>query len=405
MLQLNRNSLTLEDIVMETIDFETFGREARSLQSDIYISIELSRLNWLVGVFCPALGNKIHVHSVASGETDVLLAFIERYRAKVVTSKDAEVRVFSCFEAGYDGFWLHRFLVAKGIESHVLDGASLPVDRRAKHIKTDRIDARRLVNALFRYVQGDSESCRVVRPPTPEEEDAKRLHRERKRLVQERTAHLSRIKALLMAQGIRALRITDATWPKRLDHMRTGDGRPLPERLKMEIIREWHRLKGVAEQIAEVEKERNEQVKLAPGNEAEVASKIGLLVRLRGIGPDFATILMREVFYRRFENQRQVASYMGLTPAPFSSGDSQTDQGLDKSGNARARCAAVQMAWMWLRHQPQSELSLWYMRRVGDMQGRIRRIMIIGLARKLVIALWRFVHSGVVPTGAVIQAR
>ena len=388
---------------METIIFDTFEQDAQKLETSIYISIELSRLSWLVGVFCPALGNKIHVHSVSSGNGEELLSLIGRYPAKAAGKCLSGTRVFSCFEAGYDGFWIHRLLCANEVENHVLDGASLPVDRRAKHIKTDRIDARRLVNALFRYVQGDSESCRVVRPPTPEEEDAKRLHRERKRLVQERTAHLSRIKALLMAQGIRALRITDATWPKRLNNMRTGDGRPLPERLKVEIIREWHRLKIVAAQITEIEKERSEQIKVTQEGGSEVASKIGLLTKLRGIGPEFATVLMREVFYRRFENQRQVASYMGLTPAPYSSGDSHTDQGLDKSGNARARCAAVQMAWMWLRHQPQSELSQWYMRRVGEMQGRIRRIMIIGLARKLVIALWRFVHSGVVPTGAVIQ--
>jgi len=389
---------------MDTISLDTFGQTSRNIESDIYISIELSRLSWLVGVFCPALGSKIHVHSVSSRDSEELLKIFSKYRAKVTEKNHSGIRVFSCFEAGYDGFWLHRLLCANGVENHVLDGASLPVDRRAKHIKTDRIDARRLVNALFRYIQGDSESCRVVRPPTPEEEDAKRLHRERKRLVQERTAHLSRIKALLMAQGIRALRITDATWLKRLDNMHTGDGRPLPERLGVEIIREWHRLKVVAAQIAEIEEERNEQIKVAPSNGLEVTSKIALLTKLRGIGPDFASILMREVFYRRFENQKQVASYMGLTPAPYSSGDSHIDQGLDKSGNARARCAAVQMAWMWLRHQPQSELSQWYMRRVGEMQGRIRRIMIIGLARKLVIALWRFVHSGLVPSGAVIQA-
>jgi transposase len=290
------------------------------------------------------------------------------------------------------------------IENYVLDAASLPIDRRAKHIKTDNIDAKRLLRAIVGFVQGDPQSCRVVRVPTPEEEDARRLHRERQRLVRERTGHLNRIKALLVTHGIRALRITDAKWCERLDKMRTGDGRPIPARLKIEIEREWKRLKVVAEQVREVEAERDRLVKGREPSGDVSTERMRRLVKLHGIGAEFATVLTREVFYRPFQNRRQVASYVGLTPAPYDSGDTKHDQGINKAGNTRARVIAVQMAWLWLRYQSKSDLSLWYYRRVGDLKGRVRRIMIIALARKLVIALWRYVETGKVPTGAIVTA-
>jgi transposase len=229
------------------------------------------------------------------------------------------------------------------------------------------------------------------------------LHRERQRLVRERTGHTNRIKALLMTHGVRALRITDAKWCERLAQMRTGDGRPIPERLQIEIEREWHRLKLVAEQIKTVETERNRHLKAdEPAADVNV-EKMRRLTKLHGIGADFATALTREVFYRRFDNRRQVASYFGLTPAPYDSGETRRDQGINKAGNARARVAAIQMAWMWLRYQSQSEIAQWYHRRVGKLEGRIRRIMIVALARKLVIALWRYVETGQVPNGAIVN--
>jgi len=281
---------------------------------------------------------------------------------------------------------------------------SRSIDGRAKHIKTDNIDAKRLLRAIVGFVQGDPQSCRVVRAPTPEEEDARRLHRERQRLVRERTGHLNRIKALLITHGIRALRITDAKWCERLDKMRTGDGRPIPARLKIEIEREWKRLKVVAEQVREVEAERDRMVKGSEPSGDVCTVKMRRLVKLHGIGAEFATVLTREVFYRPFQNRRQVASYVGLAPAPYDSGDTKHDQGINKAGNKRARVTAVQMAWLWLRYQSKSELSLWYYRRVGDLKGRVRRIMIIALARKLVIALWRYVETGKVPSGAIVTA-
>jgi transposase len=384
----------------------SFVRKAASadFNETLFLAMELSRATWLVATFAPRLGDKISVHEIPGGDTKRLLDLIGRLQAKLRDKGAKHLRTVCCYEAGYDGFWLHRWLVKHGIENYVLDGASLPIDRRAKHIKTDNIDARRLLRAIMGFVQGDPQSCRVVRAPTPEEEDARRLHRERQRLVRERTGHLNRIKALLIMHGIRALRITDANWCERLDQMRTGDGQPIPARLKIEIQREWKRLKMVAEQVREVEAERDRLVKGSEPTGNVCTEKMRRLVKLHGIGPEFATVLTREVFYRPFQNRRQVASYVGLTPAPYDSGDTKQDQGINKAGNARARVTAVQMAWLWLRYQSKSELSLWYYKRVGDLKGRVRRIMIIALARKLVIALWRYVETGKVPTGAIIAA-
>src|SRR5271154_6019404 len=253
-------------------------------QSTLFLAMELSRATWLVATFAPRLGDRISVHAIPGGDTKRLLDLIGRLQAKLRGKGACGLRTVCCYEAGYDGFWLHRVLVNHGVENHVLDAASLPIDRRAKHIKTDNIDVRRLLRAIVGFVQGDPQSCRVVRAPTPEEEDARRLHRERQRLVRERTGHLNRIKALLITHGIRALRITDAKWCERLDLMRTGDGRPFPARLKMEIQREWKRLKMVAEQVREVEAERDRLGQgCGPAGDA-CTEKMRRLVKLHGIG-------------------------------------------------------------------------------------------------------------------------
>lgn len=380
---------------------------AKDFQDILFVALELSRSRWLVATFAPQLGDKVNVHAVPGGDTERLMELIGGLQQKLRVKGVRRPRTISCYEAGYDGFWLHRVLVERGIENHVLDGASLPVDRRAKHIKTDNLDAKRLLRAIIGLAQGDPQSCRAVRAPTREEEDARRIPRERQRLVRERTGHLNRIKALLTAHGIRALRITDARWPDRLDNLRTADGQPIPIRLKEEIRREWKRLKVVAEQICEVEAERDSLVKESDptiSTDDICIAKMRRLIKLRGVGPEFATVLTREVFYRSFQNRRQVASYVGLTPAPYDSGDTKRDQGINKAGNRRARVMAVQLAWMWLRYQPRSELAIWYNRRVGELKGGIRRVMIIALARKLLIALWRYVEADKVPAGAIVAA-
>jgi transposase len=323
--------------VNDQSDF-TVKAEPEDFRNTLFLAVELSRATWLVATFAPRLGNKISVHAIPGRDTKRLLDLIGRLQAKLRGKGVCCLRTVCCYEAGYDGFWLHRVLVNHGIENHVLDAASLPIVRRAKHIKTDNVDVRRLLRAIVGFVQGDLQSCRVVRPPTHEEEDARRLHHERQRLVRERTGHLNRIKALLMiTHGIRALRITDAKWCERLDKMQTGDGRPIPARLKIEIEREWKRLKVVAEQVREIEAERDRLVKGSKPSGDACTEKMRRLVKLHGIGAEFATVLTREVFYRPFQNRRQVASYVGLTPAPYDSGDTKHDQGINKAGNTRAR--------------------------------------------------------------------
>jgi transposase len=202
----------------------TVKAEPEDFKNTLFLAMELSRATWLVATFAPRLGDKISVHAIPGGDTKRLLELIGRLQAKLRGKGVSRVRTVCCYEAGYDGFWLHRVLVNHGVENHVLDAASLPIDRRAKHIKTDNIDAKRLLRAIVGFVQGDPQSCRVVRAPTPEEEDARRLHRERQRLVRERTGHLNRIKALLITHGIRALQITNAKWCEGLAEMQTGDG-------------------------------------------------------------------------------------------------------------------------------------------------------------------------------------
>jgi transposase len=368
----------------------------------VFVAIELSRAKWLVAI-SPS-GDKVHTHQLTGGDVTGLLKLIDAERARLRARGMQGVRVISCFEAGYDGFWLHRILLQHGVENHVLDGSSLLVDGRAKHLKTDHLDVRRLLRAIIGYARGDSESCRIVYVPSVDQEDVRRTNRERERLVRERTGHINRIRALLTTQGVRVARIKDGKWAERLHQLRTGDGRPLPPKLCAELMREWHRLALVMAQLREVEADRDQIVYGKAEAVAVDSEKIRKLVKVRGIGPDFATMLTREVFFRPFRNRRAVAKYFGLTPAPYASGDSQRDQGIDKAGNPRARCAALEAAWMWLRHQPRSELARWFLERAGNVQGRLRRVMIVALARKLMIALWRYLEGGPLPKGALLKA-
>jgi transposase len=262
-------------------------------------------------------------------------------------------------------------------------------------VKTDRIDAEGLIRVLMAYDRGERQVCAIVRVPSLEDEDAKRLHRERERLVRERVQHTNRIHGLLATQGIRTFKPMRKDWERQLEGVFTGDGRPLPPQLKTEIRRECRRLAMVLDMLKEVERERD----------AGVASeaKMGLLAKLQGVGPTFATVLVREVFYRAFNNRRELGSYVGLTPAPYDSGDVHRDQGISKAGNPRARTLAIEMAWLWVRYQPDSALSQWFRERVGVATGRVRRIAIVALARKVLVALWRYLETGIVPSGAMLK--
>ena len=306
-----------------------------------------------------------------------------------------------CYEAGYDGFWLLRYLEQRGVTCQVMEPASLQVNRRARRVKTDRIDVESILHTLVAWCRGERHVCSMVVIPSVEEEDLRRCHRERDRLIGERTAHINRIKGLLFGQGIRGINVKSRYKTLTPSELVTGDGRPLPERLGREITREIERLAQVQAQIVAVERERDHPVTPCEATE----TKRHDLLRLKGLGPALSSTLTREVNYRRFTNRRQVASYIGIAPSAYDSGDGHRSQGISKAGNRLARVAMVEAAWLWLRHQPDSALSQWFHDRTQGQKGRIRRIMIVALARKLAIALWRYLETGLIPEGASLKSR
>jgi transposase len=367
-----------------------------------FVAIELSKSSWVVGFQTP-LSKQTSRYQVKACDAEPLLELIERVRTRVAREVGRPVEVTSCYEAGYDGFWLHRVLEAHGIHNHVLDPASLQVSRRARRPKTDRIDSDRMVRALIRHLRGEPEACSVVRVPSAEQEDARRLHRERRRLIAERVGHVNRIKGLCATQGIYNYEPLRSARLERLDKLRTGDGRALPVRFKAEIVREIKRLEVVLEMISTVEAERDAVLKDKKSTHLN-ADKIKMLAKLKAIGAEFATTLVGEVFYREFANRRQLGSYVGLASSPFCSGSLDRDQGISKAGNPKARAIMIELAWTWLRYQPESALSCWFRARVGNLKGRPRRIAIVAMARKLLVALWRYLQTGVIPIGAELKA-
>jgi len=366
----------------------------------VFLALELSGTSWLVALHAPD-ADKVERHRLASGQARDLLDLIARIRSRVQRRLGTVPRVSCCYEAGRDGFWLHRLLEREGIASHVMDPTSLQVDRRARRAKTDRLDAEALLRALMAWSRGERRVCSMVRPPSPEQEDARRPSREREALLKERIRRVNRIKGLCAAQGVYDYEPIQADRRERLAQLVTGDGRPLPRELAAEIGRQLEQLELVLRRLAEVEAVRDQRAAAA---RAEPGSKLGALLRLRGIGPELATVLQMEVFYRHFASRRDVAAYAGLAPSPFASGGRQREQGIAKAGNPRARKALVELAWLWLRHQPESALARWFHGRVGAAGGRVRRIAIVALARRLLVALWRYVETGVVPTEAQVKA-
>jgi transposase len=372
---------------------------AHPAPAPIFASLELSRSRWLVTVMMPG-GDKMSKYSVPGGDGGALLGLLSRLRARAERHAAPPVRIVTIQEAGFDGFWIHRLLQANGIESHVVEPASIAVPRRHRRAKTDAIDGEVLLRTLMAFERGEPRVCSMVVPPSPEAEDHRRISRERRTLIKERVGHINRIKGLLAAQGIAGYEPMRQDCRERLEELRTGDGRPLPPRLKAEIGRGLERLELLRRQIAAVEAERGALVQ----EEAPAQTPAGLLMRLRGIGPEFATVLWLEGLFRRFENRRQLAAYAGLAPSPWRSGTVKGEQGISKSGNPRLRTTAIELAWLWLRHQPETALSRWFRERVRSDRGRVRRVSIVALARKLLVALWRFVTDGLVPEGAALKA-
>lgn len=375
----------------------------------VYVAVEISCKSWVVGIKIPNR-DRIGLHALPAADTDALKTLIEEQQAKAERVLGQQVRVLCCYEAGYEGFWLARWLDQfMSIETVVLDPASLLVNRKAKQRKTDRIDAKKMVRALLAHDRGDSSVLSRVRIPSVEQEDRKRLLRERNRLVKDRTSKTNSIKGLLKLHGIFDLDPRSKDFEARFNEVETAYGTPFPAQARKEILRILDRLQLIEKQIAEVEAERDEiarngaKIAMADAvadSDEQVAVKIATLSQLKGIGANDATLLVNEVFYRDFRNRRELAGWVGIAPTPHASGDTERDQGIGGDGPGWIRANLIQMAWRWVRYQPDSALSKWFEERTAGAKGRMRRVMIVALSRKLLVALWRFCETGLVPTEA-----
>jgi transposase len=366
-------------------------------RGDLYLAFELGSKEWKLG-FSVGFGQRPRERTIVAGDLCGMRREIERARRRFGLSD--EVRVLSCYEAGRDGFWLHRYLVHLGVGSPVVDSSSVEVNRRARRAKTDRMDLGKLLSMLMRYDNGERKLWSVVRVPTVEQEDSRQLHRDLVALRGERTRHINRIKGLLASSGVR-MRV-DRGFLDRLERVRLWDGRPVPLGLRRRLVREYERLEMVKGQIEQVEAERGDLVRSSGSPDVE---KVRQLLDLRGIGINSAWLYVMEFFgWREFRNRREVGALAGLTPTPHQSGDEAWERGISKAGNRHIRSMAIQIAWAWLRWQPQSQLSRWYEGRFAHGSPRLRRIGIVALARKLLVDLWRYLENGVIPEGAQLKA-
>jgi len=366
-----------------------------SIHPVLYMAMELSHKNWKLGF---SNGDKIRVKTIAARDWPALQDEIELAKNKL--SCAADCKVVSCYEAGRDGFWIHRALIGEGIENQILDSASIEVSRRKKQVKTDRVDVVALLRLLIRSIGGEKQALHAIRIPTVSDEDERRLNRERERLLKERGSHSARMKSLLVAHGIVLKRMVEV--PGLLSTAKAAvTGYELPSDLKSELGREYERYELVDAQVRNLERLQIERTETL---DIPAMHNIQHLRSLKGVGWQSSWILSMEFFnWRRFKNAKQVGACAGLTPTPYDSGDSTREQGISKAGNKRIRKIMVELAWLWLRYQPQSQLSQWFETRFGSGGKRMRRIGIVALARKLLVALWRYLEHGVVPQGAVLK--
>ena len=389
---------------METIaDRPAEPTAVRTDLGAIFVSLELSRSSWVVTALLPG-GERMSRHTVPGGDIAGLLDRFSQLWGKAQAHTGRHFPIIVIQEAGLDGFWIHRALEKQGIESHVVDPASIATSRRRRRAKTDRLDGETLVRALLAFKRGEPRVCAMVKAPSPEDEDRRRITRERKVLICERVEHVNRIKGLFFAQGIRGYEPLRRDRRARLEELRTGDGRDLPPHLKAQILRELDRLELTLAQIKAVEAERDAALAEEPQHR-EMRATAKMLLGIKGIGPEFAALLWSEGLFRHFDNRRQVAAYAGLAPTPWQSGAVSREQGVSRAGNPRLRSTMIQLAWLWLGHQPQSALTRWFRERVERNGGRLRKTAIVALARKLLVALWKYVSSGLVIEGAAMTPK
>jgi transposase len=360
--------------------------------------IEMGKESWLVAGIVPGVQRQ-PLKKLEPNEKE-LLKLLDRWRELAEKAGHEIKRIAVAFEAGRDGFWLARWLRARGIEAHVIHAASVAVPREHRRAKTDRLDTAGLKRAFLGWLRGERDHCKMAAIPTVEEEDAKRPHREHESLVGERTSIVNRMKGTLARLGIRNFNPKLKKAPERLEHVRTPEGEPIPLNTRAELARNMERLRPVREQIQQIEATRLERLKQAPDTRPNLM--VLVLARVIGIGIDTADMLVQEVLSRNLRDRRAVARYGGLTGSPDESGQKRREKGLARSGNARVRTGMIQLAWRFLQYQKESALAKWFQARNNNAP-RLRKKMIVALARKLLIALWHFVRDGVVPEGVILR--
>lgn len=374
----------------------TLGNEYISFPQHIYMAIELSLSEWKLG-FNIGFGQNPRLRTITARNLVALQDEIKAAKQRFGLPQEAPV--LSCYEAGRDGMWIHRFLLSMGIENLVIDSSSIEVNRKAKRAKTDKLDAKKMLTMLMRYQMGEVQVWSVVHVPSMEVEDHRHLHRELDTLKTQRTRHINRIKGLLIGQGL-SLRI-QADFVEQLKVVRLWDGSTLPTGLLRRLRYEYQGLQFVEKQIKTLEGERLDL--LCHSTRADV-EMVRQLMHLKGIGVTSAWVFVMEFFaWRNFRNGREVGALAGLTPTPYQSGDSSKEQGISKEGNTLVRSMAIQIAWGWLHHQPESKLSCWYQERYGKGSASLRKIGIVALARKMLVDLWRYLETGLIPEGAELK--
>ena len=376
---------------------ETTHSEEYSTSRVLHLAFELGNEGWNLG-FSTSLGRSARRRKVEAGDLMSVREEIRAAKKRFGLAKTAAVKC--CYEAGRDGFWLHRCLLSEGVENIVVDSASIEVSRRSKRAKTDDLDVEKLLMMLIRYHHGEKKMWSVVHVPSLEAEDRRHLHRQLVSLKRDRTRHINRIKGLLASQGLRLS--VGAKFLKGLDTVYLWDGSPLPSGLRARLEREYAGLRFVGQQIGELEAERREEI---CSSTDPIVEKVRNLINLRGIGENSAWLFVMEFFgWREFRNRRQVGGLAGLTPTPYQSGGEMREQGISKAGNRLIRAMAIEIAWGWLRYQPDSELTHWFYQRFGHGSKRLRKIGIVAMARKLLIALWHYLETGEIPPGAQLKA-
>ena len=377
------------------------SRSLTSLEQDstIIAVIEMSQSSWLVAGIVP--GIERHPLKKIEPSEEELICLLIRWRAEATKHGRTITRIAVAFEAGRDGFWLARWLRARDIEIYVIHPTSVAVSREHRRAKTDRLDTGLLKRVFIGWLRGEPDHCHMAAIPTLAEEDAKRPNRERERLVRERTRLVNRMKSCLVRFGVRNFKPTLRKAPERLETLQTPEGVPLPPNTLLELRRDMARLRFVMDQIKQVEEARAQRLEQAPQEKSH--AMVRLLARVIGVGIETADMLVHEVLARNLRDRRAVARYAGLTGAPDESGSKRREKGLAKAGNARVRRGMIQLAWRFLIFQKDSALAQWYQIRTASV-GKKRKTMIVALARKLLIALWRLVTTGEVPAGVVLRA-